>query len=218
MNSPEHLFLPQEGWRLEPEDLLAPSSPLVIKGVVFNEMKGAYANSQSLFGQELLSNLYPSHTYSNSSGGYPLHIPGLTWQGLKDFHAAHYHPSNCRCISLSDAPSILASRMLSYGSLPLADHLSLIDSEYLSKFSHLSQDTSVPPEPRWSSPKRLTTSCAPDPMAPPAKQASVAVSYLLSDITDLKGSFALEVLGELLMSGPASPFYRYKLLTSPDCN
>lgn len=42
----------------------------------------------------------------------------------------------------------------------------------------------------------------------PTKQASVAVSYLLSDITDLKSSFALQVLSELLMSGPASPFYR----------
>ena len=38
-------------------------------GVVFNEMKGAYSNSQSLFGQHLLNNLLPDHTYSYSSGG-----------------------------------------------------------------------------------------------------------------------------------------------------
>ena len=31
----------QEGWRLEPEDLSDPNSPIIFKGVVFNEMKGA---------------------------------------------------------------------------------------------------------------------------------------------------------------------------------
>ena len=31
----------QEGWRLEPADASKPNSKLMIKGVVFNEMKGA---------------------------------------------------------------------------------------------------------------------------------------------------------------------------------
>lgn len=35
----------QEGWRLENEDPSDPSSPLVFKGVVFNEMKGAFVSS-----------------------------------------------------------------------------------------------------------------------------------------------------------------------------
>ena len=33
-------------------------------------------------------------------------------------------------------------------------------------------------------------------------------SYLLSDITDINESFTLQVLGELLMGGPSSPFYK----------
>ena len=143
-------------------------------------LKGAYANPQSMFGQTLLNNLYPSHTYSNSSGGFPLAIPSLTWEGLKNFHAAHYHPSNCR--------------ILSYGNFPLADHLEKIDAEYLSHFEALEQDTSVPVESRWTEPKKFTTTCAPDTMNPdPSRQASVAVSYLLSDIKDLKSSFAFQV-------------------------
>ena len=71
----EHDFL-QEGWRVEHEETTDIESPLVVKGVVFNEMKGAYANAQSLFGQKLQNNLYPSNTYQYSSGGFPLHIPG----------------------------------------------------------------------------------------------------------------------------------------------
>ena len=34
----------QEGWRLENEKVDDPSSPLVFKGVVFNEMKGAFVS------------------------------------------------------------------------------------------------------------------------------------------------------------------------------
>ncbi|KAK2570494.1 Presequence protease [Acropora cervicornis] len=59
----------QEGWRLEPEDLSDPTSHIIFKGVVFNEMKGA---------MHAQKNLLPSHTYSNNSGGDPLCIPDLT--------------------------------------------------------------------------------------------------------------------------------------------
>ena len=34
----------QEGWRLENENLDDPKSPLIFKGVVFNEMKGAFVS------------------------------------------------------------------------------------------------------------------------------------------------------------------------------
>ena len=185
----------QEGWRLEHDEIDDVETPFVIKGVVFNEMKGAYANSQSLFGQKLLNNLYPSDTYSNSSGGFPLHIPQLTWEQLKQFHAEHYHPSN--------------TRMLSYGDLDLAATLRFIHEHYLSKFSAISVDTSVPAEPRWSAPRREHVSCAPDPMNPdPARQATVAVSWLQADILDLNTSFALQVAAELLTGGPSAPLYK----------
>ncbi len=41
----------QEGWRLENEKIDDPTSPLVFKGVVFNEMKGALVSflSQGVF-------------------------------------------------------------------------------------------------------------------------------------------------------------------------
>lgn len=39
----------QEGWRLENENPSDPSSPLVFKGVVFNEMKGAFVSRRGRF-------------------------------------------------------------------------------------------------------------------------------------------------------------------------
>lgn len=38
----------QEGWRLENENPSDPNSPLVFKGVVFNEMKGAFVSHRFL--------------------------------------------------------------------------------------------------------------------------------------------------------------------------
>lgn len=38
----------QEGWRLENENPTDPNTPLVFKGVVFNEMKGAFVSQHSL--------------------------------------------------------------------------------------------------------------------------------------------------------------------------
>nr|KAF6432108.1 pitrilysin metallopeptidase 1 [Rousettus aegyptiacus] len=43
----------QEGWRLEHEDPTDPKTALVFKGVVFNEMKGAFADSERVFSQHL---------------------------------------------------------------------------------------------------------------------------------------------------------------------
>lgn len=185
----------QEGWRLEHDEIEDTSSPLVVKGVVFNEMKGAYADPQSLFGQRLLNNLYPSDTYSYSSGGFPLDIPSLTWEQLKQFHSSHYHPSN--------------SRFFSYGNLPLANTLAKVDEEYLANFTYQIQHTEVPLEPRWNQPRRVHTTCPLDPMTPDQdRQSTVAVSFLQSDLQDINTSFALQVVGELLMGGPASPFYK----------
>lgn len=67
----------QEGWRLEPEDLSKPDSAApIIKGVVFNEMKGVFADPQQLFARHLLSAVLPGHTYGHCSGGLPEKIPG----------------------------------------------------------------------------------------------------------------------------------------------
>jgi presequence protease len=50
------------------------SSPLVIRGVVFNKMKGVFADPQSRLHHDLLSQLLPSDTHFHSYGGEPLCI------------------------------------------------------------------------------------------------------------------------------------------------
>uniref|UniRef100_A0A665XEJ9 Presequence protease, mitochondrial n=1 Tax=Echeneis naucrates TaxID=173247 RepID=A0A665XEJ9_ECHNA len=185
----------QEGWRLENENPTDPSSRLVFKGVVFNEMKGAFSDNERLYAQHLQNKLYPDHTYSVVSGGEPLAIPDLSWEQLKHFHATHYHPSN--------------ARFFTYGDLPLEQHLKQIEEEALSKFERINPNTAVPPQPHWSSPREDHVTCGPDALAPDqARQNTLCVSYLLGDITDTFEGFTLSLLSSLMISGPNSPFYK----------
>ncbi|XP_033114780.1 presequence protease, mitochondrial-like [Anneissia japonica] len=185
----------QEGWRLENEDNQDPTSPIIFKGVVYNEMKGAMASADSLFATHCQNKLFPSHTYSHNSGGDPSCIPDLTWQQLKQFHASHYHPSN--------------ARFYTYGNRPLEESLQQIDTQVLRRFGKIQPDTVVPDEARWTEPREAEVYCTLDPMAAdPTKQTTVNVSYLLGRITDPFESFTASVLGTLLVSGPTSPFYK----------
>ena len=67
---------------------------IVLKGIVYNEMKGAMSSISSQADQGLNENLFPNHTYGYNSGGDPQDIPKLTYQNLLKFHKKHYHPSN----------------------------------------------------------------------------------------------------------------------------
>jgi Zn-dependent M16 (insulinase) family peptidase len=86
----------QEGWRLEHVDPRDPTTPITFKGIVFNEMKGVMSDAGSLYFDEFQKHMYPGTIYGCNSGGNPLDIPALTFDGLKNFHKAHYHPSNAK--------------------------------------------------------------------------------------------------------------------------
>uniref|UniRef100_A0A674BM65 Presequence protease, mitochondrial n=1 Tax=Salmo trutta TaxID=8032 RepID=A0A674BM65_SALTR len=183
----------QEGWRLENENPTDPTSPLVFKGVVFNEMKGAFSDNERVYAQHLQNKLYPNHTYGVVSGGEPLAIPDLSWEQLKHFHATHYHPSN--------------ARFFTYGDLPLEQHLKQIQEEALSKFERTEPDTAVPNQPHWDRPVMILTSI----VACRDFHMHFVVSFRcpsLCSITDTFEGFTLSLLSSLMISGPNSPFYK----------
>ena len=183
----------QEGWRLDLKD--DSEIDLMLKGVVFNEMKGVFADSQQLFGRQLLSKLLPSHTYGICSGGLPEEIPNLSYEQLKEFHKIHYSPDN--------------AKFYTYGDLPLETHLEAA-SKYLpnepQEKSYIVPE--VPSENRWNEPKRFDITCAVDPSCPAPKDSTLAISYAACDIHEVYECFVLQVIGELLVDGPSAPFYK----------
>ena len=109
----------QEGWHYE---LLDKNEPITIKGIVYNEMKGAMSDPMDILYGKMMKTLMPNSTYSVNSGGDPKNIPDLSFEQFKDFHKKFYHPTN--------------SKIFVYGDADLEKELEFIDREYLSKFDY----------------------------------------------------------------------------------
>ncbi len=120
-------FFRQEGWHYELE---SPDAPLTCKGVVYNEMKGAYSSPDNILLERSQQALFPDTTYGLDSGGNPAKIPTLTYPDFRKFHETHYHPSN--------------ARLFFYGN-DNPEHRLKILSEYLDGFKYLTNppDSSI---------------------------------------------------------------------------
>lgn len=189
----------QEGHRLEFEIADDSNSPLVYKGVVFNEMKGAMSSPTSVLYQELTKNLFPTITYHHNSGGDPACIPDLTHAQLKAFHAKHYHPSN--------------SIFMTYGDLPAEDHQKVFESRVLSQFDYESFDFNVRDEIRFVHPKNVESFYAQPKEEPLDHKSHVVLAWLLGAVTDPKALMRARILAGALLDNSASPL-RLALETS----
>jgi len=87
--------LKQEGWHLEPSGADG-EGDLVYRGVVMNEMRGAFSSMARTLDQSTQSSLYPDNAYQYVSGGAPKDIPNLSFEDFTAFHAKFYHPSNAK--------------------------------------------------------------------------------------------------------------------------
>ncbi|WDP91357.1 MAG: insulinase family protein [Desulfobacter sp.] len=187
----DELSFKQEGHRLELEPKEEGEAELVYKGVVYNEMKGAMSSPNQVLSRALLKGLYPDTTYCNNSGGEPADIPGLTHQGLKDFHAKYYHPSN--------------SFFYTYGDLPLEETLGFIQDKVLSRFEFLEMDTRVPSQPRWEAPRTQTQPYAYADTGDLSKKFQACVAWLTADICSGFDVLVLTILEQILLGNSASP-------------
>lgn len=186
----DELSFKQEGHRLELSDD-ENQTALEYKGVVYNEMLGAMSSPGQVMGRSLLSALYPDTTYQFNSGGEPSDIPNLTWQGLKDFHAMYYHPSNA-CF-------------YTYGNLDLADTLSFINDKVLSRFTAIEVDSQVPAQPRWNASTTVTQAYAFDDAEKASKKYQACLAWLTCEATDTFEILALTILEQILIGNSASP-------------
>jgi Zn-dependent M16 (insulinase) family peptidase len=110
----DYLNFLQEGWRHTLQD----GKP-GYGGVVFNEMKGAFADPGHALYRGVTSALLEGTTYAFDSGGDPLAIPDLTHEMLCDFHASHYHPSQAIFMTAGPMPAAavqarIAERVLAH--------------------------------------------------------------------------------------------------------
>ncbi|OUD15372.1 insulinase family protein [Thioflexithrix psekupsensis] len=189
------LDIAQEGCRLEFETPDDSHAPLVYRGVVFNEMKGAMSSSSQVLSQKLNEALFPTITYHYNSGGDPEIIPQLTPSQLKAFHASHYHPSN--------------AIFMTYGCLPASHHQALFQECVLTHFHALPHRIFVPNEQRFSSPQVVHARYAVD-KPELARKTHLVTAWLLNEITDARAVLNVQLLSDILLDNSASPL-RYAL-------
>ncbi|MBH23495.1 MAG: peptidase M16 [Myxococcales bacterium] len=180
----------QEGWHYDLEEV---DQPLKYKGVVFNEMKGAYSSPDRLLYEESQRSLFNGHIYGVSSGGHPRNIPDLTYEDFSRFHQTYYHPSN--------------ARIFFYGDDDPERRLMLL-KEYLDEFSARPVDSEVPLQPTFDDPRRIVSTYAVSPEAAETSKSMMTVNWLLDDSLDFETSMGLSLLDHVLLGTPASPLYK----------
>ena len=80
----------QEGWHIGRDEEGKPE----YSGVVYNEMKGAMSDTDTLIEHALASMLFPDTHYGFNSGGDPEKITDLTFDEYRKQYERCYHPSN----------------------------------------------------------------------------------------------------------------------------
>lgn len=181
----------QEGWHRELEGE-GEDARLVVNGVVYNEMKGALSEPDSVLYDGLSAALFPDTTYRFESGGTPAAIPTLTYEGFLENHRRHYRPDNAYIIL--------------YGNLDADRFLGFLDERYLAPLAHKERG------PLDINPLRLQVPVAPEPVSVPMatapENACAAVGFVIGRAAERERIVAADILMDAIMGANESPLKR----------
>lgn len=178
----------QEGWHLHLED---ESAGVQFMGVVFNEMKGAYADPLRSLVHNVYKGLMPGSTYAHESGGDPRVIPDLSYEQFCAFHRAHYHPSNCT--------------LFFYGDAPLEEELAYVQEHFLSHYDHPTAPAKVT---EGGLPAALHTLHDHYPVqagSDTSGKTFIAAASAVGTVQERENSLAFEIIANILFNSDASP-------------
>ena len=176
----------QEGWHYE---ILDPEADPIYKGVVFNEMKGAFSSPDGIRSRNVLHALFPDTCYGFESGGDPDHIPELTFQQFCDSHRKYYSPSN--------------SFIILDGDMDIEQVLGIIDDEYLSDMTSEGARISFALQQPVINEDTVEYEISPEEN--PAGKAQIAYGYVVGSYEDRLSNTALSLLSQVLCGSNESP-------------
>ena len=175
----------QEGWHYELDE----NGNASYKGVVFNEMKGAYASADRLVRGSLNRLMFPDSPYGYESGGDPASIPDLTYEAFIDSHRRFYAPSN--------------AYVFLDGDLDIENTLAIINDEYLCNYER--SERMAPPvmQPAVCSQFEGEYELAPGE----ALEGKTRLSFgkVIGTFADREKLIATEILSEVLCGTNQSP-------------
>ena len=175
----------QEGWRY-----LLKEDGLDVTGVVYNEMKGALSDPESLLSGVISRAVFGETTYGFESGGDPKAIPDLTYEGFLNFHRKYYHPSNAYFYLYGDMEP-----------LPCLQH---IQEGFLKEFT---SSSALPIISETACAKKGETIYETYPAAEEGEESGNYLAYALKvgKCTDPERIMALQILSYVLLESNASP-------------
>lgn len=177
----------QEGWHYEFE---SEDAEPYYNGVVFSEMKGVFADVDSLMADETEKLLYPDTSYGFVSGGHPENIPDLTYEKFIATHKRFYHPSN--------------AKIFFDGHLDIDAALGYINDEYLSKYDCKKPDFDFIVQ----TPKPAENTISYEAREGEENFAQMTVSKILCLYSDVEKVYAAKILADYLTSTNESPLKR----------
>ena len=192
----------QEAHRLEFSEPANSASPLLFKGVVFNEMKGAMNLPDSRLWHTMMKHLVPDLPYAHNSGGDPKYIPRLTHEELIEFHKTFYHPSR--------------SLFFFYGNLPLKQHLYFIHHHALKNTDKAGILCPLPLQKRFHTPITVHDRYPVFESESMENKTMIAFGWLTCPLSDQIKVLSLSLLDSILMDTDASPL-KIALLKSGLC-
>lgn len=181
-------ILMQEGWHY---DLEKKEDELTYKGVVYNEMKGAFSSPEGILMRKIQETLFPDNTYSNESGGDPKYIPDLTYEQFIDTHKKYYHPSN--------------SYIFLYGDMNLEKCLKFINEEYLADFDRKEIDAEIKPQEKYNSIKDVEYTYSISEEDDDSEKTFLALNYVTGRSTDEEVYMDLNLLEYILLEAEGAP-------------
>lgn len=178
----------QEGWHYE---LDSKDDELTYKGVVYNEMKGAFSSPEDILFRKIQESLFPNTPYSMESGGDPEVIPQLSLEKFQAFHKKYYHPSN--------------SYIFLYGNGDILEELKFIEDNYLKDFDRINIDSSIPLQKPFKEMKELKVDY---PISDDEKEKDntfLNLNFVVGKSINPELYMAFEIIEHLLLETPAAP-------------
>lgn len=181
-------ILMQEGWHYDLEDK---NNELTYKGVVYNEMKGAFSSPEGILMRKIQETLFKDNCYANESGGDPKFIPDLTYEQFIDTHKKYYHPSN--------------SYIFLYGDCKLDKMLAFINDNYLSNFDRKDIDASIEPQSENNKMNEVTYPYSISSEEDDKEKTFLALNFVTGRSTDEEVYVDLNILEYLLLETEGAP-------------
>ncbi|NDL68388.1 insulinase family protein [Anaerotalea alkaliphila] len=181
-------ILAQEGWHHE---LDSEEGEVTYKGVVYNEMKGAFSSPEQVLFRKIQQSLFPDTAYGNESGGDPDQITRLTQEDFLEYHRTYYHPSN--------------SYIYFYGDVDVEEKLEWLDREYLQDYEAREVDAELGSQAAFEGLREIVEHYPVSEEEDGEDKTFLSLNFVAGNTLHTEEVLGMEILEHLLLDVPGAP-------------